>query len=122
LQWQPVVRDWQSIVRTAQIVGAALEQQFGAVLQRWIQPGKAWPMNPAGPSDSGDAAWGVHHMGTTRMAAAPSDGVVDSDCRVFGTANLYVAGSSVFPTGGCANPTFMIVTLAHRLAQHLTSG
>jgi choline dehydrogenase-like flavoprotein len=32
-----------------------------------------------------------------------------------------VAGSSVFPTGGCANPTFTIVTLAHRLASHLAS-
>jgi choline dehydrogenase-like flavoprotein len=33
----------------------------------------------------------------------------------------FVAGSSVFPTGGCANPTFTIVTLAHRLADHLAS-
>jgi choline dehydrogenase-like flavoprotein len=79
----------------------------------------AWPMNPAGPADSVDAAWGFHHMGTTRMAAAPRDGVVDSNCLVYGTANLYVAGSSVFATGGCANPTFMIVALAHRLVEHL---
>jgi choline dehydrogenase-like flavoprotein len=77
-------------------------------------------MRPAGPADSQDAAWGFHHMGTTRMAAEPSGGVVDVNCLVFGTTNLYVAGSSVFPTGGCANPTFMIVTLAHRLVDHLT--
>lgn len=55
------------------------------------------------------------------MAMRPDEGVVDPDCRVHGTENLFVAGSSVFPTGGCANPTFTIVTLAHRLASHLAS-
>ncbi len=60
-----------------------------------------------------------HHMGTTAMAASPADGVVDSDCRVFGLDNLFVAGSSVFPTGGNANPTFTILALARRLAGHL---
>jgi choline dehydrogenase-like flavoprotein len=60
-----------------------------------------------------------HHIGTCRMSATPSDGVVDTDCRVFSVANLYVAGSAVFPTGGHANPTFTIVALALRLADHL---
>jgi len=59
------------------------------------------------------------HIGTTRMVASPSDGVVDGNCRVHGTANLYVAGSSVFPTAGNANPTLTIVTLALRLGDHL---
>lgn len=62
-----------------------------------------------------------HHMGTTRMAATPSGGVVDADCRVFGTSNLYVAGSSVFVTGGGVPPTFTVATLALRLAAHLES-
>jgi len=62
---------------------------------------------------------GFHHLGTTRMAADPRAGVVDADCRVHGVANLYIAGSSVFPTGGCANPTLTIVALALRLADHL---
>jgi choline dehydrogenase-like flavoprotein len=53
------------------------------------------------------------------MARDPREGVVDSDCRVFGTANLYVAGGSVFPTGGHANPTWMYLALALRLAGHL---
>jgi choline dehydrogenase-like flavoprotein len=66
-------------------------------------------------------AYGCHHMCTTRMATSPGDGVVDTDCRVFGTANLYVAGGSVFPVAGTAPPTFTIVALAARLAAHLAS-
>ena len=62
---------------------------------------------------------GKHHMGTTRMHADPKQGVVDPDCRIHGLANLYVAGSSVFPTVGYANPTFTVVALALRLADHL---
>ena len=62
---------------------------------------------------------GKHHMGTTRMHRDPRQGVVDPDGRVHGLANLYVAGSSVFPTGGYANPTLTIVALALRLADHL---
>ena len=58
-------------------------------------------------------------MGTTRMHADPAYGVVDADCRVHGIDNLYVTGSSVFPTGGCANPTLTAVALALRLAEHL---
>jgi choline dehydrogenase-like flavoprotein len=62
---------------------------------------------------------GWHHMGTTRMARDPKRGVVDENCRVHGIENLYVAGSSVFPTGGYANPTLTIVALASRLSDHL---
>jgi choline dehydrogenase-like flavoprotein len=62
---------------------------------------------------------GSHHMGTTRMHRDPAYGVVDENCRVHGTANLYVAGSSVFPTYGMDNPTMTIVALALRLADHL---
>ena len=46
-------------------------------------------------------------------------GVVNENCRVHGVANLYVAGSSVFPTEGTANPTLTIVALALRLADHI---
>ena len=58
-------------------------------------------------------------MGTTRMHADPKQGVVDENCRVHSIANLYVAGSSVFPTGGANNPTLTIVALASRLANHI---
>ena len=60
-----------------------------------------------------------HHMGATRMASDPARGVVDRDCRVHDVHNLYIAGSSVFPTAGHVNPTLTIVALALRLADRL---
>ncbi len=62
---------------------------------------------------------GFHHMGTTRMSEDPKQGVVNKNCRVHGLANLYIAGSSVFATGGHSNPTLTLVALALRLAEHL---
>jgi len=63
--------------------------------------------------------WGNHHMGTTRMSTDPRKGVVDVNLKVHDVANLYVAGSSVFPTYGAANPTVNLLALALRLADHL---
>lgn len=60
-----------------------------------------------------------HQMGTTRMHRDPEKGVVDANCKVHGLHNLFVAGSSAFPTGGHANPTLTIVALALRLADHI---
>jgi GMC oxidoreductase/FAD binding domain len=65
-----------------------------------------------------DVRGGGHIMGTTRMGQSRSASVVDTDCRVHGYDNFFVAGSSVFPTGGgYANPTLTIVALALRLAE-----
>lgn len=63
--------------------------------------------------------WCHHHMGTTRMHEDPRLGVVDRNCKVHGTHNLYIAGSSVFPTCGNDMPTLTIVALALRLADHI---
>jgi len=60
-----------------------------------------------------------HHMGTTRMADSPREGVVDRHCQVHGVDNLHIAGSSVFPTGSWAFPTFTIIALSLRLAEQL---
>jgi len=60
-----------------------------------------------------------HHMGTTRMHNSPREGVVDPDLKIHGLKNIYVLGSSVFPTCGWANPTLTIVALSVRLADHL---
>jgi choline dehydrogenase-like flavoprotein len=75
-------------------------------------------------SPDGDLAAAVHpsshhHLGTTRMHHDPRHGVVDADGRVHGVANLFVAGGSVFPTAGFANPTLTIVALALRLGTYL---
>jgi choline dehydrogenase-like flavoprotein len=60
-----------------------------------------------------------HHMGTTRMATDPARGVVDANCTVHGVQNLHVASCSVFPTSGVSNPTFTMLALSVRLADHL---
>ena len=60
-----------------------------------------------------------HHMGTTRMHNDSKQGVVDENCKVHGTTNLFIAGSSVFPTSGYANPTLTIIALSLRLADHI---
>lgn len=85
----------------------------------WLaDAGTDWPVDPTiGRHPIG----GYHHMGTTRMAADPGRGVVDPQGRVHSLANLYVAGSSVFPTSGWANPTMTIVALTLRLADHLAN-
>ena len=64
-------------------------------------------------------AYGLHHMGATRMSDDPRHGVVDSDCCVHGVHNLFIAGSSVFATGGAANPTLTIAALSLRLGDRL---
>lgn len=65
---------------------------------------------------------GYHHMGGTRMADSPERGVVDRNLKIFGMENAYVLGSSVFPHGGYANPTYTIVQLALRLGDHLAGS
>jgi hypothetical protein len=87
--------------------GASLDADFQ------IGPGHPWPASFVG---------GKHHMGTTRMGDSSRTGVVDATGRVHGLANLYVAGSSVFPSSGWANPTLTIVALALRLSDELCSG
>src|SRR5216683_2912891 len=71
-----------------------------------------WP-----DSFSEEGTW--HHIGTTRMHDSPKLGVVDRDCRVHGVNNLFVAGSSIFPTAGGNFPTITLVALALRLADHI---
>jgi choline dehydrogenase-like flavoprotein len=62
-----------------------------------------------------------HHIGTTRMHVDPKQGVVNENCQVHGIPNLLITGSSIFPTGGYANPTLTIVALAIRMADSIPS-
>ncbi len=92
----------------------SLALEFGALgigrLREIVTDTGDWPQPVAG---------GSHHMGTTRMSNDPLRGVVDRNCKVHDMENLYVAGSSVFPTSGSANPTLTLVALTLRLAGHL---
>jgi choline dehydrogenase-like flavoprotein len=63
--------------------------------------------------------WGNHHLGTTRMSSDPKRGVANASSQVHGISNLYVAGSSVFPTYGSSNPTLNLIALTLRLSDHL---
>jgi choline dehydrogenase-like flavoprotein len=114
LDWRLSERDVRSLQRAFALLDRALERAGqGRIELDFPDTADCWRAACTG---------GKHHMGTTRMHESPAQGVVDADCRVHGTANLYVAGSSVFPTGGYANPTLTIVALAIRLADHLRAG
>lgn len=113
LDWRLSEIDKRSIRELATLIG----EEFGR-LQKGRVRVPLWLLDDT-VSDDDPILGGYHHMGTTRMANSPAEGVVDPDCRVFSTHNLYIAGSSVFPTGGAANPTLTLVALALRLADHL---
>jgi len=103
--------------RTIQIANETIGKELGRLgigrlqMRNWLRTDSdTWP---------DDLHGGHHHMGTTRMSESPRRGVVDANCKVHGIENLHVAGSSVFPTSGAANPTLTIVALALRLSDHL---
>jgi choline dehydrogenase-like flavoprotein len=101
--------DRASIRASLALLDGTLRTNGIGFVEQTIQDGRPFPL----------LLGNHHHMGATRMHVDPREGVVDADCRVHTTANLYVAGSSVFPTYGCSNPTLTIVALALRLADHL---
>ena len=96
------------------------------VVDRALQRGGRGRLVYRDPADARTAAIlsqakdGLHQMGTTRMSVSAQQGIVDSDLCVHGVRNLFVASSSVFPTGSQANPTFLGVALAARLGDHLS--
>jgi choline dehydrogenase-like flavoprotein len=112
LHWRLSPIDIRTIRRALAIIGEELERaRLGQLLIDLDgDDPTAW---------STPAYGGYHHMGTTRMHVSPAEGVVDEQCRVHGISNLFVAGSSVFPTGGHANPMLTIVALALRLADRV---
>jgi choline dehydrogenase-like flavoprotein len=109
LHWRWTVEDRRRITRSRNLYAEAFNRAgLGKVIQRDWDHGQ--PRMVGGNH---------HHLGGTRMSADPAHGVVDADTKVHGVANLFVAGSSVFPSGGSVNPTLTIVALSLRLADHL---
>ncbi|AKF07867.1 GMC oxidoreductase [Sandaracinus amylolyticus] len=113
LRWQVRDDDLRAYRRAMEVLG----RELGAA-----GLGRVWTPRDAEGRFADEIAPGGHHMGTTRMSADSAKGVVDADCRCHEVEDLYVAGSSVFTTGGSANPTLTIVALAARLADHLAGG
>ncbi len=117
LNWDLKSMDWESICTTAELVGSALTRHADAHVELVISGDSPWPAVLWNPDHYNP--WGCHHVGTTRMSEVPRLGVVDPHTRVHGVGNLFIAGSSVFPTEGYANPTFTLMALALRTADHL---
>jgi choline dehydrogenase-like flavoprotein len=112
VHWHISASDREGIRRHQDLLAAMLEDRgVGTVVDRLGEEHPAATMIA-----------NYHHMGSTRMHADPRRGVVDSLGRVHSVPNLYVAGSSVFPTGGYANPTLTIIALAIRLAGTLSAS
>jgi len=111
LDWRTLPIDRRTVIRAEEIIDQEL-RRLGIGELAPLQPGEieGWPRNLEG---------GWHQIGTTRMSADPHRGVVDANGKVHDIANLFIAGSSVFPTCGAAPPTLTIVAMALRLAGHL---
>jgi choline dehydrogenase-like flavoprotein len=111
IDWRLTAEDRARAAATLRLLGAEVTRVGLGRVRSWFLEDKLnWPSDLFGDQ---------HHAGTTRMHRDPSQGVVNADCAVHGLANLYVAGSSVFPTIGGNNPTLTIVALALRLADHI---
>jgi choline dehydrogenase-like flavoprotein len=114
LNWAFTPLEKKSIRKIYEIIGQqAGEAGIGRVRlmeELWDQNDETLPVTTSG---------GWHHMGTTRMSEDPKKGVVDADCKVHGIQNLFIAGSSCFTTGSAVNPTYTIVALSIRLADHI---
>lgn len=101
--------DRRSLDAVHEVLAEELRAQGFGELQSALDTTTPWPVGL-------DAS---HHLGTTCMGADPEHSVVDSQLKLHGVDNVYCAGGSVFPTSGCANPTYTIVALSLRLAERL---
>lgn len=113
VDWRLGATVQRTLDRTLAIISEEL--QLGGVAKVRLDPlieGAPWPS-----SLEKEGTW--HHMGTTRMHDSPASGVVDRHCKVHGLSNLYIAGSSVFPTAGANFPTITLAALTFRLADHI---
>ena len=112
VDWRLSPLDKETIYRTQKIISGELERANIGRIENDCK-------NDFYCDLENNFTWSWHHMGTTRMHNDPKKGVVNANCKVHGISNFYIAGSSVFPTGGSDMPTMTIVALALRLADHL---
>lgn len=112
LRWQFLPGDKENFFRAFRL----LVSEWGATKRARIRLSQDWL---DAPWPYGNAWFGRHASGTTRMDNDPKKGVVDVNSKVHGIANLFVAGSSVFPNQSWQTPTFTISALSIRLAEHL---
>ena len=127
LDWRMVELDHVSMRKLAEVMGAELARTgLGRLkLHDWFMedPADDWMMrfheSPEAQRYSYLDWISNHNIGTTRMADDPRQGVVDGNGKMHYVDNFWIAGSSVFPTSGSAQPTMTIVALALRLADHL---
>jgi choline dehydrogenase-like flavoprotein len=119
LDWRLSEIDVRSVAVLVEALGSECERLgLGRVEPaEWLASGR-WKTDPL---VSSHPIGGYHHMGTTRMGEDPRTSVTDADGRVHNLSNLWVAGSSLFPTGGWANPTLTIVALALRSAEKISA-
>ena len=108
LNWQLCELDIRTIIRSQQVIDREIRRAGLGSLHIEMKD-----------NDPSEIHGGWHHMGTTRMHENPLHGVVDKDCKVHDISNLYIAGASVFPTVGYANPVLTTVALVLRLAEHM---
>jgi choline dehydrogenase-like flavoprotein len=112
MKWQ--MKDME--LRTLRVMTNLVASEFSRLKSAEVKPDE-WLTSGAGWQQRlTDCA---HHMGTTRMGTSPDTAVTDANCEIFDVRNLFVCGSSLFPTSGYANPTLTIVALANRLAETL---
>jgi choline dehydrogenase-like flavoprotein len=109
LEWRLNDLDRTTIRRSLDLVGRRIGEAGRGRVRIVPVLERGWP-----PTQGGS-----HHMGTTRMHSDPKHGVVDANGRVHSVSNLFIAGSSNFPTSGSANPTLTLVALSFRLAENL---
>jgi choline dehydrogenase-like flavoprotein len=106
-------QDVQSVIASHAALDHALRANGIGRLEYWYTDDKLAERVYAQASD------GFHQVGTTRMGDDPAHSVVDSNLKVHGLENLFIASSSVFPTTGQANSTLLAAAFAVRLAEHL---
>jgi hypothetical protein len=111
LKWSQ--QDIDSIIKAHQVLDQNLQDNgIGRLVYRV-------PPEQLNQSIQEQAVDGFHQIGTLRMSADAALGVTDGNGRLWGTQNVFIASSAIFPTSGQANPTLTMVALAVRQAEYI---